>query len=95
MSILAVIRSSEKNDKYQKTFEKNLKWLQYLDSKDSNPNDGKVDIELFNNEVGKFGYKVDTSPNYDGNWHYSTKTAVSIYVQAKSMTEQYLKNIKE
>ena len=45
------------SNKYKTYVKETTEWLRSLDAKDSKPNDGKLDISVFNAKVAKFGYK--------------------------------------
>ena len=80
----------QNSPKYQTMLQKNIEWLKTLDAPDSNPNNGRVDISVFNAKVAKYGYTP--SVEYD----YSAKRAVppmkpdvEIQEQAQDMTNKY------
>lgn len=85
------LKMRESNE-YKTKLKQNVEWLKRLDTKDSKPNDGRLDVSVFNAKVAKFGYSA--TPSIIG--YSKTGSAipkysqdVDIQEQALSMTDQY------
>ena len=71
--------------------QKNIDWLKQLDATDSNPNNGRVDISVFNAKVSQYGYEAAIERQWP-DWRSGvpiTLPDVDINTQAQSMTDKY------
>ena len=76
---------------YKAKLKKITVWLQQLDAADSNPNNGRVDISVFNAKVSQYGY--EPKYEYEGSNNHglrlNIKPDVDINAQAEAMADKY------
>ena len=80
------------SQEYKTMLQKNIDWLKQLDAQDSNPNNGRVDVSVFNAKVSQFGYEA--TPDVVGYARHGIGVPkysqdVDIQKQAQSMTDKY------